>query len=122
MKTNELRIGNWILYNDLYCKIIGIYKEDNEVIIEYYNGETDYRFIDYIEPIELTEEVLLKIGFNKERDIKTLNEEVFVWHNGIIEYQCGDCNYDAVICQCKYLHQLQNAYYLLTGQELNIEL
>ena len=46
MKSEELRIGNWVSFNDLYCKIVGIDKD--RVLIEYYNGETDYRHTDYI--------------------------------------------------------------------------
>jgi hypothetical protein len=143
MKTNELRIGNYVSYYNIWHeivrhKIVGI--EKDRVLIEYNNGETDYYDIDYIEPIELTEEVLLKIGFKKnkydwwkyfpdrENEISILMTDNYT----IIEYanlfhcpeDVTEVNYGSTLEFPRriYLHKLQNAYYLLTGQELNIEL
>ena len=126
MKVNELRIGNWVLYNDLYCKIIGI--DESKVLVEYYNGETDYCHIDYIEPIELTEEFFLKNGFKKDPMITQYGKEIdeflisyIVGVNGCLLSIQGKKSqfykYDI-----KYIHELQNLYYYLTNEELEIEL
>ena len=142
MKTNELRIGNWVLYNDLYCKIIGIDKigmDEDRVLVEYHNGETDYCYVGYIDPIELTEEVLVKIGF--EEKIGYINySKVFYDENNHCDsiniYYCQRLKHFKFthdkgkkvdlqmmdLYNIKYLHQLQNAYYCLTNQEIEIKL
>lgn len=134
MKTNELRIGNWVKVND---PIFGVntYKvatiRDNGIITLNDNMSC---LVDNIEPIELTEDVLLKIGFGKRNDCYTLSNEYifFVYYKdsfkqellasvkrkGKYYYNTNELkNYDI-----KYLHQLQNAYYCLTGEELEVEL
>lgn len=120
MKANELRIGNWIKYEDKLVQVVQVssmmilcQRDENQFLVNCL--PEDY------EPIELTEEVLEKIGFAGRKYIDTPYTS-FVWENKTIEYQSGDCEYDVIICVCKYLHELQNAYFLLTGQELNIEL
>jgi hypothetical protein len=149
MKTNELkctdlRIGNWVKVND---PIFGVnaYKvatiRDNGIITLSDNISCS---VNNIEPIELTEEVLLKIGFkNMFQSVITkgrfeLNANIgdnefinIVYHI----YKSGESNLNITQRRCesvcdnsihkhniKYLHELQNAYYCLTGQELNIEL
>ena len=142
MKVNELRIGDWVLYNDLYCKIIGIDKirmDEDRVLVEYHNGETDYCYIGYIEPIELTEEVLVKIGFKEK--IGYINySKVFYDENNHCDstniYYCSRLKHFKFthdkskevdlqmmdLYNIKYLHQLQNAYYCITNQEMEIKL
>lgn len=131
MKVNELRIGNLVLYNDLYCKIIGIDKigmDEDRVLVEYHNGETDYCYIGYIEPILLTEEFFLKNGFEKDPMITQYSKEIDEFLISYIDGANGCLlsiqgkksqfyKYDI-----KYIHELQNAYYCLTNEELNVEL
>lgn len=142
MKTNDLkcadlRIGNYVSFLDIWCKIIGIDKD--RVLIEYHNGDTDYCHIDYIEPIELTEDILTKIGFEDRKGYFNYSK-VFGDENNYCDsihiYYCPrlkhfkfthdkvkECDLQTMdLYNIQYLHQLQNAYYCLTGQELNIEL
>lgn len=135
MKTNELkcadlRIGNWVKVND---PIFGVntYKvatiRDNGIITLNDNISC---LVDNIEPIELTEEVLLEIGFNEKNDCYILSNEhmYFLYYRDSFKqeliaivrrkmkyhsYKNELKNYDI-----KYLHQLQNAYFILTGEEL----
>lgn len=140
MKTNELRIGNYISFHNVWYKIVGIDKD--RVLIEYHNGETDYCHIEYIDPIELTEEVLLKIGFelvNTKRltgyeMVKELENNVYeffvfkIFDNNdtllnIRKQKGGGFEYGEFTKRgIKYLHELQNAYFILTGKELEAEL
>ena len=61
MKAQELRIGNYYLQDCLGGDISQITAED---ILELY----DYPLEDYFKPIPLTEEWLLKFGFEKNID------------------------------------------------------
>lgn len=78
--------------------------------------------IENIEGIKLTEEILLKCGF-----VPHTVEKTFIKVDLIIDLELGiamlDCiNTTPLLCRCKYIHQLQNLYFALTNQELEIEL
>ena len=109
MKANELRIGNIIESRTKHPIIVnwGTLKA-----LE--NGEKTYF------PIPLTEEWLLKFGFEWKN---------FAMRNGRISIRESDGKYNlhltneaasTITIQIKYVHQLQNLYFALTGEELTI--
>lgn len=131
MKSNELRIGNFI---DLKVNV-------PNVGVQYYSGgvvtalrENDLyangiRLPSYFnaEPILLTEEWLLKFGFEETRSL---------WNNGMgypVHYDLENKNlrmaygshggtvFPVVAFNVKFVHQLQNLYFALTGTELEIK-
>jgi hypothetical protein len=84
-------------------------------------------------PIPLTPEWLERCGFEKAGDafdIKTQFGAIRHMFNKIIlffgsEYQLSvSMDYDVMTlpCQCEHLHQLQNLYIALTGEELNVKI
>jgi hypothetical protein len=82
--------------------------------------------IKHIKPIEITEEWLVRFGFEKETirvaKIKTYRlNGLSVWFNSdkIISVYIGEQRVDDG-CKIKYVHSLQNLYYALTGEELTI--
>tara|TARA_R110002124_G_scaffold199603_2_gene366415 strand:+ start:413 stop:733 length:321 start_codon:yes stop_codon:yes gene_type:complete len=103
MKATELRIGNWVMYSS---KI-----QVNENKIRECVDHPD-RFA----PIPLTEDWLKRFGF----EYSDLNGDSGLWkippfqiygkYNQFIYEYALDVN---------YVHQLQNLYFALTGQELN---
>ncbi len=112
IKVEELRIGNWVL-------------EDGEYILVEkleYDGQINNNY--HFDPIPLTEEILLKCGFEYEGDLLLINIQ-----GGEISYEYG-CIYlgmghyyqESNQLEIKHLHQLQNLYFALTVEELNIEL
>ena len=130
MKVNELRIENYVNIEGDVVKVKEIYEKS----IYYANGEYEsYATEDFIHPIELTEEVLVKIGFKKN-----------TIYGSVIEYFPIDDNLASIFCTkekqniriqvvrkntsetiakyIKYLHELQNIYYCLTNEELEVEL
>jgi hypothetical protein len=151
MKTNELkctdlRIGNLIDYFGYIVKVDTLEFFDGKERVGGINTTEGDRVFDkpsYFEPIELTEEVLLKIGFKKEKKITSnlyyldfeeneddITRVKYVIYNSnslpllkIITTKYNSFEgFELTKRGIKYLHQLQNAYYCLTGQELNIEL
>ena len=116
MKENELRIGN----------LVYIGKEVNELELvdfaDLYENDTFKHF----EPIPLTEEWLLKFGF-KEFEIDEcwyLVKDNFMFEkSGIVGfYEYMDINAVAINeGRTKYVHQLQNLYFALTGEELTLK-
>ena len=119
MEANELRTGNYagfldpVMETTLQIKSIIPEKGTHELYIG----------------IPLTEEWLLKFGFDNVGDndfIKnnyklnnfeyefSFNEKAFISYGEYGEYH--------IIGECEYVHQLQNLYFALTGQELTTSL
>jgi hypothetical protein len=122
MKSTELRIGNLVYITDSSTQLF--FKEVTEINIYnlmYLSGECKEPIEFEIEPIPLTEEWLLKMGFDKAingwfcskeylwlRQNK-LNNQWFAGVNGIGDIDCK---------RIDYVHCLQNLYFALTGEEL----
>ena len=149
MKTNELRLGNYISVDCImYKKELKVTEvcPDGVFANPTYPNTSEIVFVkkEDIEPIELIEELLLKIGFKKvfqskitkgrfelnvnigDNEFTNIEYNIFVSGEpnlNITQRRCESLC-DNSICKqnIKYLHELQNAYYCLTGQELNIEL
>jgi hypothetical protein len=120
MNSNELRIGNWVLYEGKPTKV-------DEIFIGAFKHLK-------AEPIELTAEVLEKAGFEKDNNYTYLEYfrngrcSVDMCKTNSNKGKAGDVDLmhvDGLILPkeiIKNLHQLQNAYYALTGEEINITL
>lgn len=112
IQANELRIGNCVFYKPIerYIEIDGnnIYMMSIDML--------------KVEPILITEKLLLKCGFEKHED-RSLN-----LYNGNFEMykEVDECLVLIIegqrlpLSHIKSIHQLQNLYYYLTGQELTI--
>jgi len=108
IQANGLRIGNYYNHN-------GDYKKVNVNVIE----ELEISDRLWIKPIELTEEILLKC-----ENITKTNGYPYKMLNGFIKIRNGVFffkYYDLEI-ELPYLHTLQNIYFALIGQELQINL
>lgn len=138
MKANDLRIRNWIKYEDKLVQVVQL----SSLMILCQRDENQFLVNcapEVFDPIELTKEVLVKIGFEDRKGYFNYSR-VFCDENNYCDsihiYYCPmlkhfKFTHDKVkveelqtmdVYNIKYLHQLQNAYYCLTGQELNIEL
>lgn len=118
MKANELRLGNLVecCYphdkKDFETKIEHV---DFEILKDI-NAEYSISDIEYI-PIQLTEEWMLKFGFNKEFDIFTKgNISIANCVGGFYLTQDKKHTFGKVF---NNIHQLQNLYFALTGEELS---
>jgi hypothetical protein len=116
MKANELRIGNIIEYIGRLLPVT------SEIIREVeLNNATG-------QPIPLTEEWLIKFGFKKS-DMGVYDEWfVFVGENGVFTIYQDTAGFNAfhgAAYNCtitiKFIHQLQNVYFSLTGNELELK-
>lgn len=141
INPNELRIGNIILCNDKISKVLGltIHNGWGSVWVDSFIYEyDDSSLLSRCNPIPITEEWLIKLGFNKkgiekeinfEGAIKYENEKVFdmVFYFELEFYYIIDVNtdkYEDYVYTTKifkYIHQLQNLYFALTGKELEIK-
>ena len=112
MKVEKLRVGNWV---SLICG--GHKNEPNDFQWDINHYEYFYERMNEIKPIPLTEEWLIRFGFKvviglsfEFNGFETRKDED-VW----IVWKLSSY----LIC-IKYVHQLQNLYFALTGKELTI--
>jgi hypothetical protein len=107
MKASELRLGNYVYSQSCNCNFPkGIIQVDFEAFrkIHLFNG------LSGLEPIELTEEWLLKFGFTRMYKLYSLNNvNIFKLNSEFIS------DLDVPV---QHVHQLQNLYFALTNQEL----
>jgi len=118
MKANELRIGNLLQGDKIQLANQGIYSDGIFAITGYGISEFELGRLLKAKPIPLTEEWLLKFGFEKltKRFRKEVNGYWYtVWDSGQF-----DVDNKAISFNCKYVHKLQNLYFDLTGEELTI--
>jgi len=113
MKANELRIGNYIQFRHTETPVkitLG------DFVREYKNEHLE----DY-EPIPLTEEWLVKFGFESDS-----YQDMYVL--GWLKINCDKTkgklelwieNITGKVVYIEHVHQLQNLYFALTGEGLN---
>jgi len=125
MEASELRIGNWALKalksgqgRKLKAQI------GPEDIVRIYNNTGSVNY----EPIPLTEEWLVRFGFEKDdTGVDIFDQDYYKWYQKefpIIGVLCQssdnlylfDENTDTL--RISFVHQLQNLYFALTGTEL----
>ena len=113
MKATELMIGNWVEQpNTGTEQVVSIL---NELQIITTSGHIDK----YCKPIPLTEEWLIKFGFDN-----SLVKDIFLALGYNVIYDEGKYyfRYYGLTVEVKHVHQLQNLYFALTNEELTIKL
>lgn len=110
MKATELRIGNWFEIQGLESKIISVDTEGCICENEYCEDFENNNITQNLQPIPLTEEWLERFNWNPPKDIGV----AFSLTTDEIHFVAG--NYYKKI---EYVHQLQNLYFAITGEELN---
>jgi hypothetical protein len=138
MKANELRIGNLIygIYENIEDEADDTGNQIKEVVefigydpwqnFFWVEGSINTEFYESFEPIPLTEEWLVKFGFEKlwydDNGMKLpyyrLNKNDYVFD---LDYEFCATRDDAGYIYLKSVHQLQNLYFALTGEELELK-
>lgn len=128
MKPNELRIGNWV-YDQIECRELQVSMPNKIAGIEY---------AEHFQPIPLTEEWLERFGFEKVNSKYV--ESDYYWrlrydpskghagtHFEMVTLWASEVTYGWVVVvnetesYAKYVHQLQNLYFALTWEELELK-
>jgi hypothetical protein len=134
MKANELRIGNWINSNS-YGKYQVQARDFGYIAEELMLLTNPPKPI--VEPIPLTEEWLVKFGFKHHfedeyelviRGFRQDNEPYGKINYYLLDNRCfihsglasGGDDY-GFMAKIQHVHQLQNLYFALTGEELTIK-
>lgn len=126
--VNELRIGNWF---------IGYDNKPFQWELEHFKMLSTVDVDEIIKsPIPLTEDILLKCGFEKKSMYDVEKYRIEVWFLEDIGYLSPNFEYcinasndhseydniTALSTPMNSLHQLQNLYFSLTGKELEVKI
>lgn len=130
MNANELRIRN-IVFDTEQGKPDTITAIE-EVRVSLQNAKLPYTPIEKIKPVALTDERLERFGFSKRykhngHDLFSIGFgahyfEVKPVGDAFNHWYFYDSEGDVVTSNLIYVHQLQNLYFVLTGEELKIKL
>ena len=127
MKVNELRIGNYLYLCGWHVRVVGVLEDG--VYVNNLNTLFKVDITD-IRPIPLTKEFFEKNGFIKQHDF----EDVLYYRSEDMRMQVYENylgwvvnidseNFTMVFSNnLKYVHELQNAYFVSTGEELEVKL
>ena len=116
INRKELRIGNYITevtaFDGFYASVVSIGADT----CIYGVGYT--ALFDKLAPIPLTEKWLLDFGFeNKEENWEKSDSNLWDFLI-ILDYESFMYSYSKL--EIKHVHQLQNLYFALTGEELTL--
>lgn len=145
MKSEELRIGNYVSIHDIELIFVTCNNEEDRIDVDMVNeinsthieifNDGNYHSasffasfpIDRLKPIPLTKDWLLHLGFEKAIN-RPEYEHMQTWRNGLFyineskieanRYWLSDIQQSCEFI--KHVHQLQNLYYALTSKELEL--
>ena len=125
MTASELRIGNWVEIKD---QVVRTFEQTKGVgSLQHVAGQL--WSIEELKPIPLTEEWLERFGFDKDGfkqyefinwGIKVKKDTLAISEPNWIVFH-GFMNQFSEIVSLKHVHQLQNLYHALTGEELELK-
>ena len=123
MDAKELRIGNWVRAKSPEKKEwVDRHKiSANTIYSMEYPTAMDFVKPD-MEPIPITEEWLLDFGFEKKGDYyeRWSGDLLYSYEDGW-GLTFGQGMGFSFEIKCDYVHQLQNLYFALTGEELELK-
>ena len=121
MESKELRIGNYIQWGDNKNKIeivnlvgSGVLGLKSDAIFDIYTP------IESFKPIVLTNDWLVRFGYEKSNDgyfYHNPSPTIPIYYRN--EGNVGLCFY-GLSNEIRYVHQLQNLFFALTGKELTL--
>jgi hypothetical protein len=119
VKANELRIGNWVYDGEM--KRICVIAEVREETVKLDPTPYAATRLKWLMPIPLTPDILEKAGFKKDRTGFALPDRMSLSFSVTKDGEYLACWLDKSLgVIVKYLHQLQNLYFALTGNELEV--
>lgn len=126
INANELRLGNWVMYDGKHCTVKSIFGGTQNLIVGR-GGINPYAYVEKVDPIPLTPEMLDKMGFKSDFTYTgRITPKFIMIDNWYIEIFFEDGNYLAEINGARVIinsvHQLQNMVFALTGKEITFEL
>ena len=141
MKAEELRIGNFVRVGDTACRVVAISEEGIEQVRNIGGNTLTFSMFknDIIfEPIPITEEWLLRFGLIKKpktniylNPMFSIGEKILKLMAvhlddnsstiAIVDYYTETEKSDLLHLDYQFIHQLQNIFFALCGEELKLK-
>lgn len=128
MKIEELRIGNLVNHNkNTYelASISGIKYRFNQQDVILYSHKTEMThgcLLSNIKPIPITEEWLLTLEFVRQEQGDIFDFPIWIYNEREYLFEADGRYYSCLSTadnnEVRYVHQLQNLVYILSGEEL----
>ena len=122
MKANDVRLKNLVKYQGKVYQIAAITEEYPYLnTTEFGDGVVEWSDL---QGVSLTQEMLLNSGFTKSFIVTNFAIQI---EAGVLDLMPDENKYnvyvdDNWICTIEYVHELQNLYFMIAGQELIINL
>lgn len=114
MKPQEIRIGNWVMGNKPY-------QWGLDDFADWYYDHNSHTYGDNVKPIPLTEEWLLKLGA-EENEGCFIHDRFKLQHHDVYKFwYVFDVTLMAYITKVEFVHEWQNVYFALNGEELTVK-
>ena len=128
MESKELRLGNLVSFDG---RIATVYQVNRTGAVLQYEGDTNTEIdgirrstvsINDIQPIKITEDILVRVGFHRNKSIVRRFYEIKTKDSIVYEVLMAEYGLYFYISTNSIwvtsLHQLQNLYFAITGKEL----
>lgn len=136
IKAGDIMLNNWFHVNGYPMYVDSIFRDTVYLEFEGNEGDVWEENIKDLKPIPLTEDILLKAGFGEKDDQYYLIIQTGVSSNAVyfeFEIVNGDVfgsmwidketeNTRKIFLEVKYVHQLQNLLFILSGNQLIINI
>ncbi|MFP3835370.1 hypothetical protein [Chryseobacterium sp. SIMBA_028] len=128
ISSKELKIGNYMMAGSLLTQVTTI-NRNNFIVTELETSDGEFNYNSdqcNINPVILTEEWLIKFGFEK-REVYMLGVKYDGWLNFSFHLDINHIkntyfyHWMGGNIEVKHVHQLQNLYFALTGEELTVK-
>ena len=117
MKASELRIGSWCnIVKSPFESEIGEHQIE-AITIHYFESGDDL----VLKPIPLTEEWLLKLGAEENEGCFIHDRFKLQFHDTYKFWYVFDVTLMAYITKVEFVHEWQNVYFALNGEELTVK-
>lgn len=122
IKTNELRIGNRVRFSENHT-VWEVLEINATGLLVANEEEETWIEIDQFEPIPLTEDWLLKLGFNDgfiETELYTISVVYYDNWNIFFNEKAVKYAMEFYFSGFPSIHEIQNLFFIFTNQELTL--
>ena len=119
MKTNSLRIGNYVLCAGKVIAVTSVFPKGINAHTDRITGKVSYIPADRIDPIPLSTDMLQRLGMrrNAVRWVKYGVDNLYV-DRAVDKFYISIGRLGERVCQVRFVHQLQNLF--SDGGELSL--
>lgn len=111
MKTNSLRIGNYVLCAGKVIAVTSVFPKGINAHTDRITGKVSYIPADRIDPIPLSTDMLQRLGMrrNAVRWVKYGVDNLYV-DRAVDKFYISIGRLGERVCQVRFVHQLQNLF------------